>query len=84
MRQGQSIYCDCRIKCVNLGFRQGTSACVNNNNIIPLSTLVSDTETNVTDVEYGQGATLSQAAGPGGGGNRRYCCGGNGLVVVVY
>ena len=55
-----SIYCDCRIKCVNLGFRQGTSACVNNNNIIPLSTLVSDTDTNVADVEYGQGATLSQ------------------------
>ena len=79
-----SIYCDCRVKCINVGFRQGTSACVNNNNIIPLSTLVSDTDTNVADVEYGQGATLSQAAGPGGGGNRRYCCGGNGLVVVVY
>lgn len=77
-------YADCRVKCINMGFTWNNSQCVDNAHVIPLSTLVSDTDGNVNDIEYGSGATLSSAAKYGGGGNRIYPAGGSGLVVLVY
>ena len=51
---------------------------------IPLSMLVSDTNTNISDIAYGRGAGITTSASFGGGGNRLYPQGGSGLVVLVY
>lgn len=51
---------------------------------IALSSLVSDTNTNINDISYGGGAGITTSANFGGGGNRLYPTGGSGVVVVVY
>lgn len=77
--------CCCVNRCYNMGFVNDQSLLSPSTSYeIPLSTLVSDTSTNVNDIQYGRGAGISTSAAPGGGGNRLYPAGGNGLVVVVY
>lgn len=77
--------CCCVNRCYNMGFVNDQSLLSPSTSYeIPLSTLVSDTSTNVNDIQYGRGAGISTSAAPGGGGNRLYPTGGNGLVVVVY
>lgn len=73
-----------KTKCFNIGFTKDYSLYrPATTGLIPLSTLKSDTGTNLTDVRYGNGANIN-AAGYGGGGNRLNTAGGQGLVVVLY
>ena len=73
-----------KTKCFNIGFTKDYSLYrPATTGLIPLSTLKSDTGTNVTDIRYGNGANIN-AAGYGGGGNRLNTAGGQGIVVVLY
>jgi hypothetical protein len=73
-----------KVKCFNIGFTKDYSLYrPATTGLIPLSTLKSDTGTNLTDIRYGNGANIN-AAGYGGGGNRLNPNGGQGLVVVLY
>lgn len=75
----------CSNRTYNMGFSNDLSIANKTTEYqIPLSMLVSDTDTNVSDISYGQGAGISTSASFGGGGNRLYPQGGNGLVVLVY
>jgi len=76
--------CDCRFKCIQVGFMNNVSSNRTIGYTIPLSTLVSDVNTNINDIGYGNGASATAPAGYGGGGNRLNPSGGGGLVVVVY
>lgn len=73
-----------RFKCVNMAFtRDQGSVTPTNLARIGLSSLKSNTGSNVTDFEFGYGAYLN-AAGYGGGGNRLNPTGGGGAVIVIY
>ena len=74
---------DCRNKFLNVGFSSVTSI-QPPNYVIPLSSLVSSNNTNISDIVYGAGAFSTQPAKFGGGGNRLNPSGGQGLVVVIY
>lgn len=68
-----------------LGYSKDTDSLKpSHTSVVPLSTLKARNGGNVTDFEYGYGATSKQAAGAGGGGNRLYPTGGSGAVIVVY
>lgn len=76
---------DRKLKCIQIGYINNT--CSQDREpgyVIPLSTLVSDTNSNITDIRYGNGATANSPAGYGGGGNTTNPAGGSGIVVVVY
>jgi hypothetical protein len=75
----------CLNRTYNMGFSNDLSiANMTTEYEIPLSLLVSDTNTNTTDIVYGRGAGITTSASFGGGGNRLYPQGGSGLVVLVY
>ena len=77
--------CCCVNRCYNMGFVNDESLLSPSTAYeIPLSSLVSDTNTNVNDISYGRGAGITTSASFGGGGNRLYPTGGDGVVVVVY
>jgi hypothetical protein len=67
-----------------MGYSKDTQAVKKSTSQLPLSTLKARDGTNVNDLNFGSGATMNEAAGPGGGGNRTYPTGGVGAVVVVY
>jgi len=75
----------CINRTYNIGYTNSeSSTSLNRGYQIPLSGLVSDTNTNINDISYGRGAGISTSASFGGGGNRVYTNPGNGLVVVIY
>lgn len=77
--------CCCINRCYNMGFVNDSSLISPSTSYsIPLSTLVSDTNTNINDVSYGQGAGITTSASFGAGGNRLYPAGNSGIVVVIY
>jgi len=75
----------CSNRTYNMGFSNDLSIANKTTEYeIPLSMLVSDTNTNISDIAYGGGAGITTSASFGGGGNRLYPQGGSGLVVLVY
>jgi hypothetical protein len=77
--------CCCINRCYNMGFVNDQSLISPSTSYeIALSSLVSDTNTNINDISYGGGAGITTSANFGGGGNRLYPTGGSGVVVVVY
>lgn len=68
----------------NLGFIQDKTSNYSENYIIPTSTLVDENDTNISDINYGNGAGITTSAGYGGGGNRKYPAAGSGIVVLLY
>lgn len=67
-----------------IGYSKDTQSVKKSTSQLPLSTLKSRSGSNVNDLNFGAGATMNEAAGPGGGGNRLFPTGGSGAVVVVY
>jgi len=67
-----------------IGYAKDTSSNKKTTHSLPLATLKSRTGENVNNLNFGAGATMNEAAGPGGGGNRLFPTGGTGAVVVVY
>jgi hypothetical protein len=68
----------------NLGFIQDKTSNYSEDYIIPTSTLVDENDTNISDINYGNGAGITTSAGYGGGGNRKYPAAGSGIVVLLY